>query len=283
MYTLFPCFGAGPHLDEVEFSVRTLLYRCGDDAGQNVLIYTDSPERFRHLAVRVEEISAAQWREWGGPSDFVLRRKISALDHALQQTQSAVVMIDGDTWIRRQIRLLEARVAPGRGVMHICEGQISRSYSPSQQKLSALLASPEGAGVGIPSDVWMWNSGVVGLHPADRHLLPEVIRLTDILCQQTASHLLEQIAFTWVLQNNLRLSEAADVVFHYWPPYLREPFRMQLPEVLRCAREDPAIYDNAWVWQQRPQPDVKRRMKFLCKWAMRRLGLGAGYCRSNEW
>ena len=68
----------------------------------------------------------------------------------------------------------------------------------------------------------IWNAGVIGLDPADAKLLDEVLDLTDQFCACSNLHVLEQLAFSYVLTQRSVVSETHDIVFHYWPPYLHQ-------------------------------------------------------------
>lgn len=283
MKTLFLSYGLGPHQSEVEYAVRCLSAQDSGESPADVLVYTDTPDYFAQLPAHVEHITSEQWRSWGGAKNFNHRRKIMALDHALSAASEPVLLLDGDTWLRRPLSVLADRIGPGFGVMHIREGRINTVKSPIYQQVRTLLQSEPGRQTGIPLDAWMWNAGVLGLAPQDRALLQQVVELTDLLCQHSSLHILEQLAFSWILSQNIRLREAADVVFHYWPPYLHKPFRQRLPDLMAQAARLPVSKQVAFLYSHRPRPGVSRRCKVLCKRVLEAFGVIRGYCRSNEW
>jgi hypothetical protein len=282
MKTLFLSYGTGPHQLEVQYAVRCLSVQS-PAASADVLVYTDTPATFNGLPATIVHITSSQWTDWGGPQNFNHRRKILALDHALAATDQPVLLLDGDTWLRRPLSLLRDRIGPGCGVMHIREGQISAVRSPLYGQLRQLLTSENGRQSGIPVAAWMWNAGVIGLHPQQLPLLQEVLRLTDLLCRNSSLHILEQLAFSWVLSQRIDLREAADVVFHYWPPYLHKPFRNRLPAIMAEAASLPPAQQVRFLYAQRPRPGLVRRGKVICKRLLEAVGLLRGYCRSNEW
>jgi hypothetical protein len=279
---LFLSYGVGLHQQEVQFAVQCLQLHQPVEP-ESILVYTDTPHCFASLPAQVVEITSEQWRNWGGPRNFNHRRKILALDHALEAFGQPVLLLDGDTWLRQPLSILESRIGPRRGVMHIREGQISRVQSPLYDQLRQLLQSSAGQATLIPVDAWMWNAGVIGLHPEQRSLLQEVLRLTDLLCEHSSLHILEQLAFSVVLSRNIQLQEAADVVFHYWPPYLHKPFRQRLPVIMTQASLLPESRQAAFLYSHRPRPGLGRRCKVICKRLLESIGLLRGYCRSNEW
>lgn len=62
----------------------------------------------------------------------------------------------------------------------------------------------------------MWNAGVLGISPQDGPLLQRVLSLTDALYPRYPKHIIEQFAFSVVLQEAQNLHSAAPWVLHYW-------------------------------------------------------------------
>ena len=207
--------------------------------------------------------------------------------HALNLYQQPTVLVDGDTWFRKPASELFCRVGPGETVMHIREGSISEIRSPLMNSMSRLLGENafnlNGKEVSIAASSDMWNAGVVGLHPDNAGLLEDVLALTDSLCERSDLHVLEQFAFSWLLSHRTNLREAADVVFHYWPPYLHQPFRAKLPEICEQSRDLSECDRPEFLYAHRPRPTFARRSKVVIKRIAQRLGLVRGYCRTNEW
>ena len=121
------------------------------------------------------------------------------------------------------------------------------------------------------------------MHPDRRSLLQEVLRLMDLLCEDSSLHILEQLAFFFVLSRSISLQYTADVVFHSWPPYLHKPFRQRLPDIMAQVSLLPATHQAAFLYSHRPRPGLARRCKVICKRLLESVGLVRGYCRSNEW
>jgi hypothetical protein len=285
---LYLSYGRGPHEREVIYSVYTARHCSPNAAGFRILIYTDHPDSFASVPADVEFISTQQWNAWGGPHNFNHRRKILALQHAISKNVDSVILIDGDTWWRGAVESLFRRVDSGRTLMHIREGSISEINGPRIAELRSLVSEhrfnfPDGSAVEIPGNCQMWNAGVIGLHPHDAPILDDVIHLTDQFCSKSDLHILEQFAFSFLLQTKTALHEASDLVFHYWPPYLHAPFRRILPGLLKSAEELEGPEKAAWLFARRPRPTTLRRgkviIKRLCQW----MGLIRGQSRSNEW
>lgn len=283
MKVLFLSYGIGPHQAEVEFAIHCLKVHAPEITATDVLVYTDTPNRFPTLPAVIHTVSSDQWQEWAGPKQFNHRRKILALDHALDANNQPILLLDGDTWLRGPLRILQSRIGPGRGLMHIREGQICRLRTQHFDSIRKLLLSPQGQQTNIPVEAWMWNAGAVGLHPNDRHLLQKVLSLTDLLCELSTLHISEQLAFSWILSQHIHLQAASDIIFHYWPPYLHKPFREKLSAIFKDAD---LLHDSQkarFFYSHRPRPSTADRCKTICKRIMVNLRLRDEYCRTNEW
>jgi hypothetical protein len=146
------------------------------------------------------------------------------------------------------------------------------------------FADTRGGVLAIPASSALWNAGVVGMHSSDIGLLADILHLTDQLCAKSNLHILEQFAFSYFLEKHMaHLNEVADLVFHYWPPYLHEPFRLRLPRIM--AELNPLTIEERVrrCYAQRPRPTTSRRAKVLVKKLGQALALIRGRARSNEW
>jgi hypothetical protein len=283
MKLLFLSYGQGMHQHEVVFAVHTIRWHYRFESPPEIVILTDDPDFFLGLCVTVQYVSPQEWKEWSGPHAFNHRRKILALQHLLANSSEPVLLLDGDTWLRCSLTSLESRVGPGRAVMHIREGRIDRVQSSVYASLHSLICEYNStASAPIPETSWMWNAGVIGMHPADRSILTSVLKLTDELCGMGTLHVLEQFAFSVVLQSSLQLSEASDTIFHYWPPYLHKPFRTQLLALMRQAMLVPESRRSGFLYQHRPRPSMHRQCRVLARSMLEWAGLLHGYCRSSD-
>ena len=128
----------------------------------------------------------------------------------------------------------------------------------------------------------MWNSGVVGVDPADRRLIDEAIHLTDQLCSRLRMHTLEQFALGIVLGRATRLREALDVVFHYWDRAFRDPFHEQLPQLLAQHASLPLAERARRCHACRPRPTVRSRVRTRVTRWLRTVGLRPPLERRSE-
>jgi hypothetical protein len=280
---LYLCYGDGPHAAEVRCSIAS-AWRFGDPAADGVrfAVYTDRPSAFEGFPVALTEVSAAEWAEWSGPHAYRHRRKIPALRLALAESGGPVVLVDGDTWWHRPPRRLFARIGPGRAVMHIREGRLDRVADPLYRRAREIVAqmtAPAGEGP-LPTTAHMWNAGVVGLHPADGDRLDEVLAWTDALCAaSTGVHVLEQLAFSHVLACRVRLSEASDVVIHYWLAAWRAAIRDHIRRVDASGGRGPGeVADRFIDGLPRGRPLAATVRNLLSRVGFRRASI-----RRNEW
>jgi hypothetical protein len=284
-------YGKGPHEQEVIFSLLSAWYWAmpgRDDV--RFAVYTDHPETFAGLPVEIEKVSPKTWGEWSGPAGFNHRRKIMALRHAIGRWDAKTVLLDGDTWWRNRPAVLFDRIGPGRSTMHLREGRVEtlRHHSPTAQALATLFATHSftdfhGHTKVFESSEWMWNSGVIGLDPADAGLLDEVLYWNDALCSVARLHVLEQFALGYVLGQRTRLEEAGDCVWHYWPCYMIQPFRKRLPGIMAATCALPLAERAAACYRHRPRPTPARRAKSLVMRGLQVIGLQAPRPRCSEW
>jgi hypothetical protein len=288
---LYVSYGTGSHEHEVIFSLLSALHWTDQETSDlRFLILTDQPDHFADVPAMVEFIKPEQWRAWSGPTTFNHRCKILALQHAVRKYQVPIALLDADTWFRKSPRELLNRVAPGKTVMHIREGTIAEygmaeTGKPIVEFVSGhRFVSRAGRDISIPLRAMMWNAGVIGLHPSDWSVLDEVLDLTDQFCARSNFDILEQLAFSYVLSQRTRLKESYDVVFHYWVPFLREPFRQKLPEIMRQCANLPLSDRVARCYAQRPRlpPTASHRGKVVIKRCLEGLGLLRGRLRYSE-
>ncbi len=288
MNLLYLSYGTGSHEQEVIFSILSAFNLSPEGDEYRILVYTDHPDTFQDLPVQVVFISPSQWDNWAGPTQFNHRRKILALKHAFEHHNGPIVLVDGDTWLRAPVYKLFERIGPSRALMHIREGVISEIDTPLLRKLRDLLQGAEFRGMdgkrfSISPEINLYNAGVIGLDTVDAGFLDEVLALTDQLCTLSDLHILEQFAFSYVLSEKTRLQEADDLVFHYWPPYLHEPFREALPKLMNESESMPVLQRANYLYTHRPQPTWRRRGKVIVKRVLQMAGIIRGSCRTNEW
>lgn len=270
--------GDGRHVDENRFSIASAARFLSDDAPWRITVYTNRAEHFAELPVDIRLVDEVEAERWRGRHDYVYRSTILALADVLAAPDvERAVIVDGDTYFKRSPDKLLAKIEPGTTVMHLREGR------PAPPELAALrqtvakvdLCDTSGRSWGVRPDGTMWNAGVVGLHRSDRQLCDEVVHLTDQLLDSgfaELSHTAEQLAWVVAFDRRSTMRECFDVVAHYWPPQLRQPFDDRLQQVWGDRSLGPQERFDA-LWPDRPRPSLPDRGKFLAKRFATRIGV----------
>jgi hypothetical protein len=259
--------GSENYIHEALFSILSAIHReRSSAAGWRLVIYTDDPRPFSRFDAIIEPLDAGRLREWAGPAKFVHRRKIFVLQHALR-TYGRSVLVDTDTYFLRPPRNLFEKVSAGNAIMHMREAQLRRV--PHLASLcEALCSAPfevRGRSFKFTSDWLIWNSGVIGIDPVDEPLLDDVVRLTDAIHERSPSNQSEQIAFAVLLQESTSLRETDEVVYHYWPAHLREPFHELLAKLLSEFPNGDLNELSARLYPLRPRASLYKSAKARVK------------------
>lgn len=284
-------YGAGPQTDEAVYALLSAHRARRGDARTGLLLYTDQPRAFTGLPVEVREVSAAELDDWAGPDGYLHRRKTQVLRDALARQGHPIAFVDSDTWFRRPAAELFARVGPGAVALHLREGRLLDSNSPAKHALSAHVAGRTFAGAGagaggqplvLEPNATMWNSGVVGIDPADAPLLDAALSLVDqVWAGYRGSHDVEQFALGQVLERSVRVTESADVVYHYWPAPVRDPWRARLPGLLADTAGLPVDERAEVLHRHRPRPAGVAALRFAAKQVYRSTGRATPGVRSS--
>ena len=261
-------YGSPRILQEARFAVLTFLhFALHRREPWMVVVYTDRPAAFAGLgdAVVTEAMGPERLRAWRGSIDFVHRVKLEVLLDCLQRHAGTLLYVDSDTWFVQDPWLLFERIAPADAVMHECEGRLDAEANGVIRKMHRFVSRHAfelsgGEIVRMPGSTEMWNAGVIGLDPAVAPpLLRRALDLTDAMHAKYQKHVTEQLAVSWVLQNEMRLHAGADVVEHYWrtcaevEAILTRFFQQHAGLPLRD------LAAAAWKLEPRVRPAPKRR------------------------
>ena len=253
-FLVYVSYGEGRHVAQLFFSVLSALrFRSGRaNSVPRIAVYTDRPETYRDLPVERYGVSDAQLRSWRGELRFDHVIKLEVLRVALAHHGVPCIFVDADTYFRGNPHRLLGRVRRGRSVLHIRECGLGEVDTPSQEDLARgaiagrfhdLAGRPVTMERGFP----LWNAGVIGVDPADSHLLSEAINLTPQIYERTQSHVSEQLAISYFLARHTRLRAASDTVYHYWHAYAgphalpgESQWAKRVPELLEDTASLPA-------------------------------------------
>lgn len=216
------CYGDSErHWLELRASLLSALRHMPGDCGVAVVVATDHPERVHALGLDVEvaHLDEATLARWRGRRDYNHRIKNAVVPWLLDRYEAPVCLVDTDTFfVASPVKLFD-RVGPGRTLMHAPEppdagDRIARALGGAQfdSPLGGAWRFAEGR-------VTAWNSGVIGVDPAERAILDEVLWLSDEVYGRVKIFNVEQFAFAQVFMRRSTVSKADDVVVHYWGAY----------------------------------------------------------------
>jgi hypothetical protein len=280
---IYLCYGQESIFREATFSILSTL-RFPIDKSIQIVVYSDRAECFADLGVNVRTVTDAELNDWMGGSSYIYRRKIMAVIDALQRYGDSVAFIDCDTYFLKSPGLLFELIGPGRSCLHIAEGKLKEIRTRQSPRISQLIESQEffdlsGNKLVISPDAMVWNSGVLGVHSSDLPLMREALNLCDQLWDRDqVTEPAEQRVHTWeqfatgvfLARNNL--SEASDIVFHYWRYHLRRPFTKDL-EGIDSNLKNIKLPDRAYhAYESRPRETLKNTVKIFVRTWMRRVG-----------
>lgn len=286
---IYFAYGREDIFEQTLYSILTLLHVCERERrGCRIAVYTDAPERFAALPVDVVALSQARLDEWLGGSDYIHRRKTCVILDALERFANKVAFIDSDTWFLAHPERIFARVGPGRAAFHICEGFVASTATPFDSALARQLeAIPltlrSGELVTFGPRTRMWNTGVVGIDPADREAMLDALALGEAIWRTADPagafgkkiHHAEQFATGYALRHAV-LSEAADCVYHYWPGEAKRAFGAVLPGLIAQGLADPRGEMLARIYAARYRERGPRGWMDAAKMTLRRAALAVG-------
>jgi hypothetical protein len=184
-----------------------------------VHVYSDAPDVFQPLAnrVQVHELAGEKVRAWRGPGNYPFRIKIAALAEAARDhAEERILFADSDTFFFADFAPVFARIGLGKAVLHRKEYAVMSHPTGQLQRFRKRMSKFHFRGSAIDLHADMWNSGVIGLHPSQFHLLHTVLAFIDAISPHCKKQLVEQYAVAYFLQKNAQVHACEDVLFHYW-------------------------------------------------------------------
>lgn len=282
---MYLAYGGRDYVDEAIFSLLTAAYFEPFKTGRvRYLVYTDQPEAFASLeGVVVVRIDDHTLREWLGGGDYVHRRKLMSIVTALEACRGKLAFIDTDTYFRKSPAHLFDRIGPGRSCLHLLENILGLSRSSHSRKIRDSLARQpfhwaDGSKALPGTQSEMWNSGVIGLDYSDITVIREALRLSDQIWSDTRKHNCEQFAVGAAAGRMTSISPAWDIVYHYWPKFLKRSFRSQLQQSLAAMSALPVHLRPEAAFRSQPRATVLQRVKLLkqpAKYGVARIGRSA--------
>lgn len=231
IFVVYQAYGLQEILRQTLYSALSLLYELRsihalDKEKIKIVIYTDNKDFFlsffgQQPQIIYELLNPEKIKKWRGEIDFVHRVKIETLRDLRSKNRGNLFYLDGDTYFTKSpveiFSVIEA--SETLSIMHELEGQISKDYNLVAKKVRKFLESPEypekEIGYRIPSQTQMWNAGVLGIAEKNLEWLDEVLNLTDKMHARYQKHVIEQLAFSYILQTKGQVFPAPEIG-HYW-------------------------------------------------------------------
>jgi lipopolysaccharide biosynthesis glycosyltransferase len=232
-YVVFQAYGTTAIFQEAIYAILS-LHRFEADRNYQIVIYTDNKAVFQQYLHKIpiiyEPINTNLIKEWRGEKNFVHRFKIKMLQDFFSKYQGNLLYVDTDIVFRQSISSIFTAIAEGQFFMHLAEGQIDQQKGSLSKKITRFLRNNQFVlsaeqTLQISAATVMWNAGVIGMNSKQKALVDTVLLLTDAMYAKYQKHIMEQLAFSYCLQNYAEVKPTDKLIYHYW--FFKE-FRMVL-------------------------------------------------------
>jgi len=227
-YIVFQAYNSIDIINECKLALLSLIKVDYQFAQKEIeiIIFTDQKEEFNifeeALTIHFHLLDQEKVKEFRGDIDFVHRVKIKVLQEVARRYAGLFLYCDTDVLFQFTINELFDKINDSNFYMHLNEGLISKRSNPILKKTDDFLRSghqlktSEGKKYFFSNSLIMYNAGVLGFPSNKAYLLNDVLDLTDKMYQLFPKHIVEQFAFSYVLQTNGTVWEANEQIFHYW-------------------------------------------------------------------
>ena len=232
-YLLYQAYGNKANINEAKFSILSFLKisSLADIEATSIVIYTDQPEQFDLFnsikSIIVQHVTKETIQGWYGKIGFLHRAKIKIIEDFFSKFPSSnLLYVDTDTYFITNPAPVFAEIANGNIFMHLFEGipaknqpnSLKGSFGRRMRKLinDNTFVLPTGKEIKFSESMEFWNAGAIGINSSYASLIPEVEALTDTIHKVTTTHIIEQIAFCYVLQTHAKINGLTNTIFHYW-------------------------------------------------------------------
>jgi len=141
-----------------------------------------------------------------GPNDFAWMPATDQLAAMDAKEVSSTELVD----------LYLSRIDEHNAVLHRREYSVLTYPTGQLRRFRQRMNRLQFRGSAIDLNADMWNSGAIGLHPSQFHLLQTVLGFIDVVSPRFKKQLVEQYAVAYYLQKNATVHPCDDVLFHYW-------------------------------------------------------------------
>lgn len=236
------------------------------------VIYTDLAEEFAILQKYtdiffIESINQSQIIDWHGEPAFLHRGKIKMIEDFFQKYEGHLLYMDTDTYFLKESSEIFEKIRAKRNLMHTAEGKISSKKNPIFSKIYKFIKNQHftistGKTIKIPTETIMWNAGVIGLHHSKKYLIQEILELCDVMYKKYDKHVMEQLSFSYILENENFIEASDAYIFHYWD---FKEFRKTLKEFFDFYSDTDLLTMAGKSWQIMPQKLIADRAIYYQK------------------
>jgi hypothetical protein len=204
---------------QANFSILSFLRDSKKINSINVV--TDQPHYYSRYGEKIQiiEIDKQTLEHWQGETGFFWRIKLKALELMVDKYQDgSIVYLDSDTFLHRDLDLLEEKIKSGVAFMHENEGSLSALTTKTERLMWKQVEGRRFGGVTITSAHAMWNAGVVILPKEKKSLAIKLaLSICDDMCNAGVTRrLIEQFALSIALKETYTLEAAEEWIGHYW-------------------------------------------------------------------
>ncbi len=256
-------FGADTYHQEAVFSIASALARAGDTTERafDIQVFSDNPEPYRQLPVRVRRLDADMRREWSGPHHYHFRCKHVVARKVLGESEKAI-LIDTDTFFQDSPMKLFDRVD---SETLLCNAFQLRFQDCKQSVLYTALAQTLAQRELADDQMRLLNSGVIGLTCNNAPILDKSIELMDEFFPVTPGAVtLEEFCLAVAAYRSLKVDQCSDLIHHYWSR--KQLFRAKVRAWLQKHEKNPisaaALHDTGKVSTQLPRPATWQRLMY---------------------
>jgi len=256
-------FGAHTYHQEAVFSIASALAKSAEagDRPFDIQVFSDNPEPYRQLPVRVRPLGDDMRREWSGPHAYHFRCKHVVLRTVLEESEKAI-LIDTDTFFRSNPMKLFERAQPDT---LLCNAFQLRYADCKETVLYTALAETLARRGLADEEMRLVNSGVIGLTRNNASMLDKSIELMDEFFPLTPGAVtLEEFCLGVVAYRAVKVDQCTDLIHHYWSR--KQLFRAKVRAWLEKHQQAPlsadALHDTGNVSAQLPRPPTWQRLMY---------------------
>ncbi|MBK5479814.1 hypothetical protein C9382_20290 [Pseudomonas aylmerensis] len=256
-------FGAETYHQEAVFSIASALAQLGatEDLPLDIQVFSDNPAPYDGLPVQVHVLDEATRKRWSEPHGYHFRTKHVLLRQVLETAERAL-LIDTDTFFHDSPMALFERVAPGTLLCNAFHAK----YGDNRESVLYEALAPYLSEKGLADDnMWLLNSGVMGLARQDAHLLDQSIALMDELFPMAlGAYTLEEFCLSVAAYRQVNVRQCPDLIHHYWSR--KQLFRAKVKAWITKHRASPistlALADTRKVSAHLPRPPRLQRLMY---------------------